>query len=939
MPVARRLLPHVVAVFGVAAALLLQFALGRRLPDPAAIYVVAVVLASSYGVGPGLVALVLGAGARVVLGAPAPASMELQIVAGAVAAAVVEFFRRRRASLRATVEELGEIIDALPVGFSFVDGDLRYVHVNQALAAITGRPPSHHIGRTIREVNPGLAPAVEQSYRRVLETGEPDVNVELSAEMPRTPGDVRHWLVSHRPIRNRRGAVIGVGTAVIDMTEQHRAQATREGVEAEREAALAREGTARADADEANRELDDIFANGPIAIHWAGPDGIIQRANRTELALLGYPAEEYVGRHFGDFHADRAVADDLLARLARGETLNDFPARLRSRDGTIKHVLIDSNVLWRNGQFIHTRSYTRDVTAQKQADAERAELLAIAERARGDAETAAGMSSRLQSITDAALANLDLHGLLPELLERITAALGVDRTVILLLEPDEPMLVMAAASKGFEDEVESPVRIPVGKGFAGRIAVERRPMIVEDIQKSDVVNPLLRPKGIRSLLGVPLLVEGRMLGVIDVGSRQPRRFQQDDVTLLRLVADRVALAIDRTRIHEAEQQARLAAESADRTKEEFLAMLAHELRNPLAPLSNALHLLTREPQHARERSLEIGLRQVKHLGRLVDDLLDVARITRGRIELKRRSLELRAVVAAAVQSTRPAIDAREQQLSVTLPAEPIHLHADEVRIEQILGNLLTNAAKYGSAGGHIWLTVERAGNNAAIRVRDDGIGIAPEILPRVFDLFAQADRSLVRDGGGLGIGLTVVRRLVEMHGGTVEARSEGLGRGSEFMITLPILDSPGAVRQAAPPTVPVAEQTLRILVVDDNRDSAESLAMLLELGGHEVRTSYDGVAALDAIAADRPDAVLLDIGLPGLDGYEVARRVRAMPGAAAVLLVAVSGYGGEDDRERSRDAGFDHHLVKPVDLAALERLLVRADGAAGRPGTGSPTIH
>ncbi|HJQ83078.1 MAG TPA: ATP-binding protein [Candidatus Binatia bacterium] len=712
------------------------------------------------------------------------------------------------------------------------------------------------------------------------------------------------------------------------------------------DALLSRETAARREADdsralaeEARRELDDLFESAATPVRWIDMDGTILRANACELELMGYAREEYVGRPLADFHTDPGTAADLLARLRRGDTVRDLPATLVRKDGTIRHVLVSANAFRRNGELVHGRCFTRDVTAQRAIEAERTELLALAERGRTQAEAAAAMSLKLQTITDAALADLPLQELLVELLQRITAVLDVERGVILLHDSATDTLTVRAASKGFEAEVEGKVRIPVGKGFAGRIAVSRRPAIIDDVRKSDVVNPFLRAEGIRSLLGAPLLFEGRLIGVIDVGSKEPRGFTESDTTLLKLVGDRVALAIARTQSYEAEQRARQAAEAADRAKEEFLAMLAHELRNPLAPLSNALHLLGYDVS-GRERFIEMARRQVKHLGRLVDDLLDVARITRGHIELRRTRVDLRAVVEAAVQAGRSQVDARGLQLSVAVPETAVEVEADEVRMEQVLGNLVGNAAKYTPAGGHVWVSLERVGETAVIRVRDDGIGIAPDMIGRVFELFAQADRSLVRERGGLGIGLTVVRRLVEMHGGRVEARSEGVGHGSEFSMRLPALPPrPEAAAPVAPSPAAAEERRLAILVVDDNQDSAESLAMLLELAGHTVATAHDGLAALDRVRASRPDVVLLDIGLPGIDGYEVARRVRLLPEGDGIVLVAVSGYGQEDDRRRAVEAGFDHHLVKPVDLHALERLLGQVEAAEGRAGDRPLTLH
>jgi PAS domain S-box-containing protein len=378
---------------------------------------------------------------------------------------------------------------------------------------------------------------------------------------------------------------------------------------------------------------------------------------------------------------------------------------------------------------------------------------------------------------------------------------------------------------------------------------------------------------------------------------------------------------------EAELHERVEALSvADQRKDEFLAMLAHELRNPLAPLRNALQIL-RLKLHGEPVVEQFGglmERQVMHLVRLVDDLLDVSRISRGKIELRRQRVDLAAVVARAVESVRPLLEERRHHLEIALPETPAVLEADADRLVQVLLNLLGNAARYTPAGGHITLTAAAEDGAMVLRLRDDGIGIRPEMLPRVFDMFQQADRVPGKSAEGLGLGLTLVKNLVEMHGGTVEAHSEGPGTGSEFVVRLP-----SSARGAELPLRPEAEaaragRPVRILVVDDNPDAADSLALLLRGDGHQVEMALNCAQALERARTLRPEVVLLDIALPGgADGYEVARRLREMPEAQGTMLVALTGYGQEQDRRRSAEAGFAAHLVKPIDLELLRELLGR----------------
>jgi PAS domain S-box-containing protein len=378
--------------------------------------------------------------------------------------------------------------------------------------------------------------------------------------------------------------------------------------------------------------------------------------------------------------------------------------------------------------------------------------------------------------------------------------------------------------------------------------------------------------------------------------------------------------------------------AADRQKDEFLATLAHEMRNPLAPIMSAVQILHRTsgdgPQYAWAR--DVIERQTKHLTRLVDDLLDVSRISRGKVTLNKQPLELATIVNHAMETSRPLIQAHGHSISLSLPSEPVWIEGDQIRIAQVVSNLLNNAAKYSEPNRQIWLTAATENGQAVIRVRDAGVGISPEVLPRIFDLFAQADRSLDRAKGGLGIGLSLVKQLVDLHGGSVEAKSEGIGKGSEFIVRLPLLcDKPAEQSTAKPEDDTDAEKraALRVLVVDDNADAVEGLSLLLELEGCEVERASDGPTALAIAQRFAPDVVLLDIGLPVMDGCEVAQKLRAMPQIRQALLIAISGYGQDQDRYRCLTAGFDHHFIKPVRLEDITRVI--AEHRLRKPDTGS----
>ena len=381
---------------------------------------------------------------------------------------------------------------------------------------------------------------------------------------------------------------------------------------------------------------------------------------------------------------------------------------------------------------------------------------------------------------------------------------------------------------------------------------------------------------------------------------------------------------ERSRLEKQMQEQATELSELHRRKDEFLAMLSHELRSPLAAITNAVQLLGLQrgsESLSQQQARGIIERQMGQLQHLVDDLLEVSRITTGRVQLRREPVAVSGIVEVAVETIRPLIEQRRHELTVSLPPEPIWLHADAARLEQVVVNLLTNAAKYTDEGGHVWLTVQQEGDECVLRVRDTGVGITPALLPRIFDLFTQAEQSLDRSQGGLGIGLALVHQLTELHGGRVEAASV-LGQGSEFVVRLPVaptdpLRPPSPVTETGQPTT----RPLRVLVVDDNVDLVLSFSMLLKALGHVVCTAHDGPTAVQAALDYRPDVVLLDIGLPGLNGHEVAKRLRQHPVLKNVVLVALTGYGQDADRQASRQAGFNHHLVKPARLEQLQQIL------------------
>jgi PAS domain S-box-containing protein len=627
-------------------------------------------------------------------------------------------------------------------------------------------------------------------------------------------------------------------------------------------------------------ELLDFVENASVGMHWVGPDGIIQWANRTELEMLGYAREEFIGRPIADFHTDASAIADIMRRLTDSETLHDCEARLRCKDGSIRDVLINSNVLWEGGKFIHTRCFTRDVTARKRA-----------EQALRESEV------RFRTLFE----SMDAGYCIVEML--------------------------------FDEE---------NKPFDYRF-LETNPVFLKQTGIKDAKGRSMRqiaPQDEHHWLDVygRIALTGETLRFENVAATLGRYY---DVCAFRVGAPelrRVGVVFnditERKKAEEVVRESQKALLEADKRKDEFLATLAHELRNPLAPIRNSLHILRASASNpAASRVQEMMERQVAHMVRLVDDLLELSRISRGQIELKKERVGLTTIIEQAVEASRPFIESHAHHLAVSLPSESLAVHGDLVRLSQVFANLLNNAAKYTQDGGHITLSARREGATLIASVRDTGIGIPDEMLSRVFDMFTQVDNVLRRSQDGLGIGLSLVRNLVTMHGGSVEAHSAGLGQGSEFIVRLPLAEHPdldmvGSVRPGdAGAAVP---SKVGILVVDDNQDAADSLSVLLSFLGADVRVAYDGQSALEALRTYHPSVVVLDLGMPGLDGYEVADRVRRDPDLRHLTLIALTGWGQEKDRRRAREAGFDHHLVKPVDLEVLKTLLASLKGQSGK---------
>ena len=718
---------------------------------------------------------------------------------------------------------------------------------------------------------------------------------------------------------------------------------------------------------ETESDLADFFENAAIPLHWVDGNGVILRANRAELEFLGYSAEEYIGRNIADFHADEDVICGILARLAKGDILRDEPARMRAKDGSIKPVRITSNVKWHDGRFLHTRCITRDVSREHEsADYLEGMLEGFVAY---DADWRMTYMNRMAEV----ILGRDRHDVLgrtwhqafphavgnpvDQMYQRVMNTRRAERMEYCYAHYDHRWLEISAspvATGGvavyFRDITELKRREQAQARLAAIVETSEDAIISKSldgiIESWNAAAERMYGYRAEEAIGQSILMvipqerhteEEDILARLRRGERvehydtvrQRKNGELFDVSLtvspIRDAAGTVVGASKIARDVSERRRAQQALEDANRYKDEFLAMLAHELRNPLAPISNALQLMrvvdpsTAPAAHARA----IMERQLAHLVRLVDDLMEVSRITRGKIELRREPVLLSSVMLSAVETARPALEGAQHNLRIDMPAEAMQIDGDFVRLAQVISNLLGNAAKYTDPGGEISLEAERRGDEALIRVRDNGIGIEPAMLPRIFDMFAQVPASQRRSQGGLGIGLALSRALVELHGGRIEAASDGPGRGSQFTVHLPVVH---AARHAAPdpasdPAKRAAPDRRRVLIVDDNVDAAETLQMVVSTMGHEAETVHDGHAALEAARARPPDIVLLDISMPGMDGFTVARRLRDEPRLGKVRVVALTGFGQQDDRRRTREAGFDDHLVKPVSPEDLRRLL------------------
>ncbi|WP_078032604.1 ATP-binding protein [Massilia sp. KIM] len=715
------------------------------------------------------------------------------------------------------------------------------------------------------------------------------------------------------PVLLEDGTVGGAFCVCGETTGKVASQQERDAALVELESSSEKLRVAR-DMAEANALFRTFFDQG---IHFAALlalDGRVLEVNRVSVEACGYRREDVLGRPFWECgwwspsDALARIVRDSVAAAGEGATArHELPYYIA--DGAQRWTdIVFTPVTGEDGVVLSVAATGADITERRQVE-ERLRLLdAIGEATRIAVEPLAIMEEATRLLGE--------H-------------MGVTRVAYADLEPDNDRFTIrhdwtvegAISTVGVYslDLFGSRASAAMREGHTLQIAD-----IDAELAAGDGLEMFARI-GIQAIICCPLVKGGKLVAMMAVHQDRPRAWSASEVALVEAVVERCWAHIERVRSTEALRE-------ADRRKSEFLATLAHELRNPLAPVRNGLEIMrigSGNPA-VMQRVREMMERQVNHMVHLINDLLDIARVSSGKLVLQKELIDLRDVISMAVETSQPLVDGARHTLAVRVPDTPLRVVADAVRISQVLSNLLSNAAKYTPPGGRIALRARAEDGHALVEVEDNGVGIAQESLGAVFEMFSQVARSIDRSNGGLGIGLSLVRRLLELHGGTVSAGSAGPGQGSTFCVRLPLAPAASqsaAPVDAAPDTHHASARPLRVLVADDNLDAAETLCSLLAMAGHETRTAYDGVHALEVAAGFRPDLVFLDIGMPRMDGYEAARRMRQLPGMEKVMLAALTGWGAAEDRARSREAGFDHHLLKPAMPAEVEAVVAQAQEA------------
>ena len=908
-PLVRSLYPHLIALAAVAVAAAVRYWLGGVLPDGAVPFITffpAVVLAAWYGgLWPGVTAAVAAylaadwwfvqpAGFALWNGDDR-ALIELAIfslMAGLIVA-MAHQLHRAKAKSKAAAEEAAHRGEMLRItlasigdGVIATDPEGCVTFMNAVAEEQTGWTSAEARGKPIVDVfhivNEQTRKIVENPCEKVLRTGK-IVGLANHTILIARDGAERPIEDSAAPIMDADGRIYGMVLVFTDATYQRKTQG-------------------------ALQQLAAIVEHSDDAVISKNLQGIITSWNDAAEHLYGFTAAEAIGQHISlivpEHQRDELIV--IMERLSRGERIDHWDTIRMRKDGTLVDVSLRiSPIKDAYGEVIGASKVARDVTQRKRTE-EALQFLADA------SASLAALIDRDSALQQAAASMVPFFA---------------DWCVVYALRPDGTIGSPASAHRDpakqqllreflaeYPVDWESPsVTVRAWRTGHTQFIAQLTDEQLKKLGQNDKLMKSLWSLNPRSVISVPMKIRERTIGVISfVLSDNGRPYTDSDVPLAEDLARRVATALDNAQLLNS-------IRDSERQKDEFLAMLAHELRNPLAAIRYAAEAARLPSSDAAGEMLDVIDRQANNLTQLIDGLLDISRISQEKIQLRREPIDAAEIIKRAVTALQPLIDEKGARLAVDVADEPLPLFVDATRAEQIIANLLTNAAKYSPDGSEITLRAFAHEGEVIIQVIDHGIGISAEMMPRVFDLFAQADRTLDRSQGGLGIGLTVVRKLTEMHGGAVSAQSSGEGKGSTFTVRLPLSEAAEPTPFAAvDPLAP--HPALNVLVVDDNRDTAQAEAMLLKMHGHQVTLAHDGRSALELFESVKPDAVLLDIGLPVINGYDVAAKLRER-GHTKELLIAVSGYGQSEDRERSLRAGFDHHLVKPVDVRELLGIL------------------
>ncbi len=810
------------------------------------------------------------------------------------------------ASAREATDKLRVVLDGITDGVTMQDRAGKVVYANEAAARVVGfATPAAFLAAPLAEVvkrfqvfDANGAPfPLERLPNRALLNGETPAEVLVQFRV--AGREEARWSVVNASGVFEDGKLLFVVNVFRDVSERQRQE---EALRVSREwfsTALRSIGDAVIATDARGRVT---FLN-PVAeklTGWSGAEAngealssIFSILNESTRQPVESPVERVLERGLVVGLANHTV---LVRRDGTEIAIDDSAAPIRAHDGTLAGVVL----------------VFRDVTAGRQA-AERREFLS---RATVELNSSLDYAQTLSTVARLAVPRIADWCAVDVVENGELTRLGIAH-----VDPSKIDWV-AELQKRYPPDPNAQRGTPqVLRTGRAELLTEIPAALIEASARGPEHLQLIRQLALHSYIAVPMSRAGKTFGVITLVTAESKRtYQSEDLEFATSLADRAAIAVENARLFRSAEQAKTDAEQASRAKDEFLAMLGHELRNPLAPIVTALDIMKRRPDENHERERLMIERQVRHVVRLVDDLLDVSRIVSGRVQLAKERVDVGDVVAKALELAAPLLEERRHHVDVSVPAG-LTILGDSVRLTQVLTNLLTNAAKYTEPEGHIGVAVAREAAAVSIRIRDDGMGIAPDMLSSIFELFVQAPQTIDRARGGLGLGLTIVQSLVRSFGGSVAAESPGPGRGSEFLVQLPLLDAdmPESTPLSSAPRP--TEHRVSILVVDDNTDALEMLAEALTLLGHDAHPAADAESALDVARRVKPKVALLDIGLPVVDGYELGRQLSALPGLEGIKLVALTGYGQASDRERSRAAGFAAHLVKPVDLGAIEKLL------------------